>query len=444
MSARNTALRFHAEWERSEGVAAPELAATWARLEIWADSTCITQVEDAEVGSARRGIHCSLYPLAEWVAFNWWLLKAHARPAALGPTSMAWSTQRGGTPPSWLRSHNLRGAGDGFIWPDLAVLPSGELTRLAWRADRDVALSKPIKYLVDGDTEVPSALVEHALSEFVESVVVRLGEQGVEASPLADEWQAVRETTGDEEQFCIAAARIGFDPYSVPTDVGRMLEEAGTELEEGLLADFLDAVDPASIDTELAWVQRTSSEIDELAAKPSAVVEELRKQARAIDPPGPALPWSRGFRQARRVRKILALAPTEPFSIDGLMTYGESVLDARGLQAIGGISADGGETLLTSRPFGAAAKRFAGARALWHFTHDTTPQRFLLTSAHGDRQRVARSFAAELLAPADGIRELLGEGSEMSSEEDIEQVAAAFGVSSLVVSHQIANQLVSA
>src|SRR5690242_9624003 len=67
------------EWESAEEVRAPELAATWARLEIWAGEECITQVEDLASKSPRRSIYCSLYPLAEWVAYSWWLLRAHTR-----------------------------------------------------------------------------------------------------------------------------------------------------------------------------------------------------------------------------------------------------------------------------------------------------------------------------------------------------------------------------
>ncbi|MGI8803735.1 MAG: ImmA/IrrE family metallo-endopeptidase [Solirubrobacteraceae bacterium] len=433
--------RLLSEWDRPDGVAAPELAATWARLEMWADSTCITQVEDAEVGSARRGIYCSLYPLAEWVAFNWWLLQAHARPASLGPSSSAWSAQRGTSHPAWLKHHNIRAAGDGFAWPDLAVLPSGDRTRIVWRADRAKTSSKPIRYLVDGDADVPSALVTRALAEVVEAVLARLDEQGITASPLAEEWRAISEATTEEREFCIAAARMGRDPYALPTDLAELLMQAANELKPDLLADFLDAADPATIGAELDWVKQTSSDIDELEASPSLALDELRRQTRGANEPSQAPPWSRGFRQARLVRKIMGLAPTEPFPLNGLINYRESFSEARGFQGLGGLTRRGGETLMLSRPFPEDAARFAGARALWHFAIDDTTDRFLLTRAHGDRQSVARSFAAELLAPADGIRELLGTTREMAAEEDIESIATAFRVSSLVVDHQILNQL---
>lgn len=442
MSDEVEGLRFRSEWERPDNVTAPELAATWARLEIWADSTCVTQVEDAEVGNSRRGIYCSLYPLAEWVAFNWWLLHAHARPASLPTSFAAWSPQRRSRPPRWLKHHNLRMAGDGFAWPDLAVLPSGDFTRIVWRADRGTPIMKPIKYLVDGDAEVPSALVQRSLAQVVESVLARLEERGIPATPLADEWQAILDATPDEKEFCIAAARIGLDPYSLPTDLALILERAALDLEPDLLADFLDAVDPSKMQVELDWVNKTSREIGHLVAQPSTALATLRSQALEHRETASGAPWSRGWAQARRVREVVGLAPTEQFRTDGLMTCRRASLrGTHGLHALGGTTEHGGETLVLSRQYVADAKRFASARALWHFVHDHGSDRFLLTIAHGDRQRVARAFAAELLAPADGIRELLGDRGDSASEEDIDQVAAVFGVSSFVVGHQIKNQL---
>lgn len=54
-----------------QGVRAPELRSTWARLKAWLDDTCITLAEDVSTGSVRRSISVPLYPLAEWIAFNW-------------------------------------------------------------------------------------------------------------------------------------------------------------------------------------------------------------------------------------------------------------------------------------------------------------------------------------------------------------------------------------
>src|SRR6266702_5999609 len=74
-------LNLRWEWEPAPAVRAAELRATLARLEISVGPDCITLVEDRESQSSRRSIYCSLYPIAEWVAFNWWFLRADARPA---------------------------------------------------------------------------------------------------------------------------------------------------------------------------------------------------------------------------------------------------------------------------------------------------------------------------------------------------------------------------
>ncbi len=73
-------LRFRFDWEPViEAVRAPELRSTWARLEAWVGDTCITLVEDVSTGSIRRSISVPLYPLAEWMAFNWWSIAADGR-----------------------------------------------------------------------------------------------------------------------------------------------------------------------------------------------------------------------------------------------------------------------------------------------------------------------------------------------------------------------------
>ncbi|MDP1590812.1 MAG: hypothetical protein Q8M07_23865, partial [Prosthecobacter sp.] len=65
----------------------------------------------------------------------------------------------------------------------------------------------------------------------------------------------------------------------------------------------------------------------------------------------------------------------------------------------------------------------------------------LLTKSHRDRQRANRAFAAELLAPSAGIKQLLGK--TMPGEEDIAWLAEHFGVSDRVVRHQIENHRIA-
>src|SRR5437879_4244143 len=77
--------RMELNWESVENVRAPELQATWARLEIWVGEDCVTQNEDRQLRSVSRAIYAPMYPIAEWIAHNWWLLQADSRPASLAP-----------------------------------------------------------------------------------------------------------------------------------------------------------------------------------------------------------------------------------------------------------------------------------------------------------------------------------------------------------------------
>lgn len=82
------------------------------------------------------------------------------------------------------------------------------------------------------------------------------------------------------------------------------------------------------------------------------------------------------------------------------------------------------------------------SRALWHYLWDDSPL-FMVTAAHTYRQRVERAFAAELLAPAEGIAQLLESPPEAASQEELEQIAQRYGVSSMVIEHQPRNHLIA-
>src|SRR5215470_19634858 len=232
--------RIEWEWESAPSVRAPEHRATWARIEILVGSEHVTLVEDKDSASSRRSIYCPLYPLAEWVAYNWWLLQANSRPAI--PVELLKRGSISRQSPSWggARRHCMRSAGDGFLWPNLLIVPEGAETLLRWSPDDGYVPDRRTRYLSQGYRFVPSAVVTYVLSGLVESVIARLRDQSVTDVPLIDEWNAIQQADDEEIQFCLAAARLGLDPYSdgdLPEDG---LLKAGHELSGDLLNDFLD------------------------------------------------------------------------------------------------------------------------------------------------------------------------------------------------------------
>ncbi len=436
-------MSFRFEWEPGENVRSPELAATWANLQIWAGSECVTTVEDLGSASARRSIYCSLYPIAEWVAFNWWYLLANQRPAVLEPPALFEHTSETALSGDAVSHHVMRSAGDGFIYPRLAIVPQGESVRLMWSADSSEVLDSPIRYLSSGNVVAGREEVVGALTDLVEAVLTRLREQGVVDSALEREWTGVRSVDSDEREFCVAAARLGLDAYSIDPRIAKVVEKANDMLDRTTRDELFDAAQPsaAGIASALVWIKRASDRVERwhggAASKLSALREELPSKAASIQ----GTPWAVGYEQARLMRSSLGVSPRARLDPDTLLASGSSKAPGPELQGFGGISAKGAPALILDSRMKARSARFAEARALWHFTYGMGDSSFLLTAARGERQQAERAFAAELLAPVDGLRSQLGREPTIVSEDEVDTLAEHFRVSQLVIGHQLENQL---
>jgi Zn-dependent peptidase ImmA (M78 family) len=79
-------------------------------------------------------------------------------------------------------------------------------------------------------------------------------------------------------------------------------------------------------------------------------------------------------------------------------------------------------------------------RIEWRVLTRPRQHSFMLSAARGHDERVAGAFAAELLAPAEGIRRSL-EALGRQDDAALEAVAWHYGVSPLLVRHQYDNQL---
>jgi hypothetical protein len=429
------------QWESAPAVRTPELRATWARLEIWAGHDCVTLVEERESQSSRRGIYCPLYPLAEWAAWNWWSLQADARPAR----ALSRYGRLAGLTRQQRERHCIRSSNDGFAWPAMAIIPDGERTHLVWEGDRLGRLDWPVRFLSSGERWAASADVRRELAGMISAVLTRLAEQGLEATTLAKEWGLIGATGDDEASFCLAAARLGLDPYSDAEQYEAAIIQASEVLDGDLLTDFLDAVDPGRLQQALQWVTSARSRLARSSRAPvtknGLAFGTLRTAARNYGARDGGRAWHRGWHNARLVRDLEDVEVSAPFDINSLISAPVKTTSDPDLLALG--SGAGGYPVAVlggRRP--ARAARFTMARALWGTIWDEAPV-FAVTSAYTYRQAVERAFAAELLAPAQGIARLLNSPPEEATDEELERIADHFGVSPLVVEHQVANQLLA-
>ncbi len=435
-------LSFRVEWDEPGAVRTPELAATWCRLEVWSGSDCVSLVEEDETRASRRSIFVPLYPMAEWIAYNWWYLQRNHRPARVPTAHWTYNrlVQDRSLRNDWLRHHNLRAAGEGFPWPDLTFVPEGDYSRVTWRSSGK-RVRGGLRYLSSGESLVPSFALQRALAGLVELTLTRLDEYGIKETSLGDEWKVLQSLDEEEVAYCEAAARLGLDAFQTSTSVSESLELAGKALKDGLLSDFLDAADPENMNPTLEWVIDASSQMQALTAPQETDLTELRRAvARNGDTPLlSSAPWNLGYTQAQAVRSAVGLDDLEPFQVERFVT--EAVRPAPRREVDGYGEADDGVRVILGRDTAKPGQRFSAARALWHAL-DQPELPFLLTRARTTRQKVERAFAAELLAPAAGINALLADVGALWDPQDVEDIAGRYGVRSMLVQHQIENQLV--
>lgn len=431
-------LRLVVDWVDAEGVTTPELAATWARWQLWVGDRCVTDLRDA-AGDRDRAVDSSLYPLAEWVAEQWWRLRWEQRVSAVRLALWSWPAVR---VQPWLRAHNLRAAGDGMAWPNLTLVPEGSVFRCAWFADAgDVAGSTGATFTSEGTSWVPRDDVEGELARLVELVLARLEAHGLHDTYLAKEWREVQTTDAEEAEFCVAAARLGHDPYSAPAYADEWLPRLADLLPGELLDDFLDSADPAALKDALGWLE-ASRGAARRARRPTDELDPLRGAA-GEEVAADRQPWARGYALARRVRPLLAARPSDRAPVERWVASTRLAGSSFGLEAYAAVTAADLCRLVVPEAMPRPTERFAQARALGRALTQHPGTDFLLTPARGDREQQARAFAAELLAPAAGI-ELMLDAIGHDEDAAVEAVAGRYGVSPLLVRWQIDNQLASA
>lgn len=406
-------LRFKWDWEPAPSVRLPEQAATWCRLRIELGSTPATLVEPRDgSGGPRHGLDVPAYPLAEFLAINWWKLS----------TSSHLPTARG---------VRLVNAGAGFAWPDMTLRTDHGLTWASLR-QRDKS-PEHIRFLTQTEFVLDSDIVLTAVASFVDSTVRQLDDHGIVGTLLQDEWQAIQHTDQQERDFCLAAAAWGLDPYDVPGDAEALLLKADALIgSPALLTELARAVPLAHLPDSTRWLR------DAIAAlRPEPVTLPSMHPVDWSSATGVA-PWRIGYERAQQLRSVLGLARSERVPVEDLLRVHETKSAApSNVDAL--FSADHASlAVVVGEESSHQAKRFVSARAIGRHNLSPLEGYSLLTRAGQFTDRAERAFAAEFLAPAAGIYEVV-DGD--FSDRALDRAATHFNVSRTLVEHQVDNQI---
>lgn len=449
-------LSFEIDWVDAERISGPELSATWASLQIRAGDSIITRVLDTRARTVRDFVYVPVYPFAEWLATNWWFLTHECG----NPTKEG--------DPDFRRRHSLGSSREGYAFPNLKAASSGSWTHLAWKQDR--CPWTRVEFLDQGEIWMDSDEFRECCTDLIDQVIRRLVSLDVEGTLLQEEWTSIQNADDDEARFCETAAGLGWDPYALDDGKREWVLRFADKLGE-LLGEAVPAVNAEGPHEDWFAVVDTVSEAKRFKRLPLHRLGSFRREASedfVAEPHlrylylgdarlgvfGYAHPWHAGYQYARQLRQHLRLdghpLPTIQRMAEAL---GEDValiekvtdppLNASGWPAlVDGIitRSDDGTPAFAFRKLGDDSRRLHFCRALAEVLLSPGSDT-LLTRAYSERQQRNRAFAAEFLAPSSGLRSRISR--PVVDGDDIDELAAEFGVSPYTIEHQIKNHRIA-
>ena len=430
-------LSFAIDWVDAEGIEGAELAATWASLRIQSGSSVVTQVHDMRAQTVRDFVFVPVYPLAEWLATNWWFLTRECE----NPLKAA--------DPAFRRRHGLGSNREGYAFPNLKIVSSGTQIRLSW--SRTKPYCSRVEFLNQGAVQLDIQEFRERCAELIDCVIQRLHTLNVHDTLLQDEWTAIQATDADESQFCAAAAGLGLDPYDMNESERTNLLRLANQLGDSVLEEAVAALDPQCVHeggTCIANAMQTAKSNGLRLAN----MESLRQSINAGGPSSTRPAWKSGYQLARQLRQVLDLGahPLKTMKYlaeklggpPDLMERMAQPVDLTGALLVDGVvvQEDDEPPAFALRPLRKDNQRFHFCRALSEMLASPNTDG-LLTRAHTERQQRNRAFAAEFLAPSSALQEKIS--GPVVDGEDIDEWAAQFGVSTRVIEHQIKNHRIA-
>ena len=386
-----TEFQISAKWLSESG--RTEIDTTLCKLLIKLGERNVTEYVDGD-----RVVHPCLeipaYPLAEWIAENWWPLLWEPR-----------KNEDDGDSAFFLSRHSFLSAQHGFALPRVVIAALGTAVQVSASA-RDVPFAD-VRFKNGASVSAKREVVENTLRAFVTQVLERLERLEIKDTCLHDAWTLISETTPDEAQFCRFAGALGQSPYDIDDVTSALLERLQPNLGERLLMD-LCSVSSVRTFPEIAVLAERAIELTANAS--ASTLAPLDPIAAPQD--NTSLPaHRRGRRGAEFVRQRLGIKDTDPrgatkvfeaLEIDTARRNGQNDDDSSVTGAV--VRDDKNMKVALLQPT-EHKRRFSAARALfsaWSAEHPT--ESHLLTAAVTRDQQANRAFAAELTAPRALIR----------------------------------------
>ena len=416
-----------------------EERATFGLFAITANDKLLTKGMDTECREIRHGPYVSGYPVAEWLAWNWWRIRWE-----IGRPSEENAARR------WSFAHRMSNVGEGYAWPNISLFSDGMWFFMDSKSSGNPE-GVPFHYFgALGLQTVPVGNLEAAIDGFVGDVLARLEGSGIGGTNLHRLWDELRAEREDAKvaRFRRLEARFGCDPDEADEGtIRRRLDDAAVLGEEALgevAADMAfhgngpdgmmsadgiaDTADRNGFDANPNEAVR----LDDATDMPSATEAEA---------------WRVGEDAARKIRdrvdldgrpisdKLLAdLAGTKRNVISGTSKRSDRISFVL-------VDRDSNHARVALRSKWETGRRFelarlVGDRLLGDRMDRPAERLFPATRAYSYRQKMQRAFAAELLSPFAAVDEMSGGDYSEDRQND---VAEHFGVSPMTIQTQLVN-----
>jgi DNA-binding MarR family transcriptional regulator len=240
-----------------------------------------------------------------------------------------------------------------------------------------------------------------------------------------------------ESAFARTVGALGDSPYNLTGEWAQKVRDLIADIpDEEARLDFCSAVLRDGIDEAEAWTRAEISKQGEHNAMPELC--ELSNELHESAAESGARPYRRGLNMASKLRKRLNLAPDASIAdVSGLA----AMFGAEGFQpspaAPGALRAFQCQTnrapTIVVQKESAANTKFVLARAIGDFLVFRN-RTSCVADLYTDRQAVGRAFAAEFIAPAEGVVRMIED-----DDQPVKRVADHYGAPEHVIHHQYNN-----
>lgn len=423
-------INFSIQWEAA-GNDSAELYHTMARFSFTVNEYLLTRNEDAWSRTVKDDVLVSLFPLATWFASSWWRLLHEPHPnRGVRPSS------------SWRMAHELSAANHGFVWPTVMFATDGEGIHV-WSSPSDQNQEQSVRYLNGSrfPSFVPLDDFRREVSGLIGAVLDRLRDTGHAESELSQLWNVVCEEAANPEVAKRRSfeAMMGYDPEDCPEELLRAMLTLSDKVGDESLAELMSAMATGGEFQQRQEQQvKRFSDLKGLEGKPDIPEIVPASQGHVY------APWMLAVQDAKAMRDHLGQG-LDPISDEKLFdSLGISGATAKSytLENTSRVSVaipeERGRMRFMPRKKHPTARRFEFARLLADCIFQQQHGSGWLVSSDLStfRQKYQRAFAAELLCPVDGVKQLM---QEDYSESAIEDTAEHFGVSTTTVASLLAN-----